>query len=104
MARRYPGEILFEAYLAEHGYPDPDYEPDLGVPTRPDYLVTRGGAEAICEVEEFDSGAGAPPSRVVWVPIARGRSTPGEAAGGLGSSARDRAGESGRSVCPARPS
>lgn len=46
---------MFEAYLAEHGYERPAYEPDLGVPTRPDYLVRRGDAEVICEVEEFDA-------------------------------------------------
>src|SRR6266571_9459641 len=53
--RRLPGEAMFEAYLAEHGYERPEYEPDLGVEKRPDYLVRRGDVEAICEVEEFDA-------------------------------------------------
>ena len=44
--------------LAEHGYPEPAYEPDLGVRTGPDYVVVRGGAEAICEVEEFGADSG----------------------------------------------
>lgn len=56
--RRPEGELLFEAYLAEHDYPEPAYEPDLGVRTRPDYVVVRGEAEAICEVEEFDADSG----------------------------------------------
>ena len=59
------GELLFEAYLAEQGYPDPAYEPDLGVATRPDYVVTRQGVEAICEVEEFDPDSG-------WSPASAG--------------------------------
>ncbi len=42
----------------EHGYPEPAYEPDLGVRTRPDYVVVRGEAEAVCEVEEFDPDSG----------------------------------------------
>jgi hypothetical protein len=59
MTRRRPeGELLFEAYVAEHDYPAPKYEPDLGVRTRPDYVVVRGGAEAVCEVEEFDPDSG----------------------------------------------
>lgn len=61
-SRRTEGELLFEAYLAEHGYPEPAYEPDLGVPTRPDYVVMRGEAEAICEVEEFSADSGWSPS------------------------------------------
>jgi hypothetical protein len=65
MKSRPEGELLFESYLAEHGYPEPSYEPDLGVPTRPDYVVTRGEDEAICEVEEFDPDSG-------WSPAATG--------------------------------
>jgi hypothetical protein len=49
--RRPEGELLFEAYLAEHDYPEPAYEPDLGVRTRPDYVVVGGETEAICEAE-----------------------------------------------------
>jgi hypothetical protein len=67
MRSRPEGELLFESYLAEHGYPEPAYEPDLGVPTRPDYVVTRGEAEAICEVEEFNPDSG-------WSPAAAGPS------------------------------
>lgn len=62
---RSKGELLFESYLAEHGYPEPAYEPDLGVPTRPDYVVTRSEAEAICEVEEFNPNSG-------WTPAGAG--------------------------------
>lgn len=56
--QRPEGELLFEAYLAEHDYPEPAYEPNLGVRTRPDYVVVRGEAEAVCEVEEFDPDSG----------------------------------------------
>jgi len=62
MKTRPEGELLFESYLAEHGYPEPAHEPDLGVPTRPDYVVTRGEAEAICEVEEFNPNSGWSPA------------------------------------------
>jgi hypothetical protein len=55
------GERLFEAYLAEHDYPEPAFEPDLGVAKRPDYLVARAGSEAVCEVKEFDAKANPPP-------------------------------------------
>jgi hypothetical protein len=58
---RTQSEHLFEAYLAEHDYPEPAYEPDLGVATRPDYLVVRAGCEAVCEVKEFDAKANPPP-------------------------------------------
>ena len=61
--RRPEGELLFEAYLAEHGYPEPAYEPDLGVRTRPDYVVARGETEAVCEVEEFDPDSGWAPGK-----------------------------------------
>jgi hypothetical protein len=51
---RRPGELMFEAYLEEHGYPAPAYEPDLGISKRPDYVVECPDGEVICEVEEFD--------------------------------------------------
>jgi hypothetical protein len=66
------GELLFEAYLAEHDYPEPAHAPDLGVRTPPDYVVVRGEAEAICEVEEFDRdsdwspGNAGPTKATVW--------------------------------------
>jgi hypothetical protein len=52
---------MFEAYLAENDYPEPAYEPDLGVGKRPDYLVVRADAEAVCEVKEFDAKANPSP-------------------------------------------
>lgn len=52
---------MFEAYLAEQGYPEPAYEPELGVAKRPDYLVIRADSEAICEVKEFDAKANPAP-------------------------------------------
>ena len=44
---------MFEAYLAEHGCDVPEHEPDLGVETRPDYLLARDGHTCLCEVKEF---------------------------------------------------
>jgi len=52
-----PGELLFERYLAENGCTF-EHEPDLGVSTRPDYLVHRDGAEVVCEVKSFPQPAG----------------------------------------------
>jgi hypothetical protein len=49
-------EAWFDAYLAEQGY-TVHVEPDLGVPTRPDRLIVRAGAEAICELKEFTTDA-----------------------------------------------
>jgi hypothetical protein len=46
-------ERWFERYLLEHGY-EYYYEPDLGVPTRPDFLIRRDGVEVVCEVKGFD--------------------------------------------------
>jgi len=43
MGQRTAGDKMFEAYLAERGFEVPDHEPDLGVETRPDYLVTLDG-------------------------------------------------------------
>jgi hypothetical protein len=34
MKTRPEGELPFESYPAEHGYPEAAYEPDLGVPAR----------------------------------------------------------------------
>jgi hypothetical protein len=44
---------MFEAYLGEREIEIPAHEPDLGVNTRPDYLVEWCGASCVCEVEEF---------------------------------------------------
>src|SRR5437867_1044014 len=46
-------ERWFERYLREHGY-EYEYEPDLGVSTRPDFLVRRGDVELVCEVKAFE--------------------------------------------------
>jgi hypothetical protein len=46
-------ERWFERYLRAHGY-GYEYEPDLGVTTRPDFLVRRGDVELVCEVKGFD--------------------------------------------------
>jgi hypothetical protein len=54
-ADRTAGEREFESYLAAHGYPEPVFEPDLSTDKKPDYLVSRAGAECICEVKEFDA-------------------------------------------------
>lgn len=42
--------------MSENGY-EFEHEPDLGVDTRPDYLITRAGVEAVCEVKEFATTA-----------------------------------------------
>jgi hypothetical protein len=49
-------EVTFEAYLRMHGYAW-EYEPDLGIPGRPDYVISRGRSTAVCEVKEFETGA-----------------------------------------------
>lgn len=46
-------EHWFERYLCAHGY-EYEYEPDLGVSTRPDFLVRRGNVALVCEVKGFD--------------------------------------------------
>jgi hypothetical protein len=53
---RTASEERFEQYLTEHGYTF-EYEPDLGVTTRPDYLIARGGTQAVCKVKEFATTA-----------------------------------------------
>lgn len=51
--RRTESEEWFARYCAGHGINVLAYEPDLGVATRPDYLIERGGSEVVCEVKEF---------------------------------------------------
>jgi hypothetical protein len=46
-------ERWFERYLHAHGY-SYDYEPDLGVPTRPDFVIERAGDRVVCEVKSFE--------------------------------------------------
>lgn len=46
-------ESTFAGYLDDHGYRR-EYEPDLGVARRPDFLITRAGDEVICEVKAFE--------------------------------------------------
>lgn len=51
---RTESEVWFEEYLREVGHSGSDErEPDLGIPTRPDYLVRAGEARAVCEVKQF---------------------------------------------------
>jgi hypothetical protein len=52
-----PGEALFRRYLDGAGYEILAYEPDLGTPKRPDFLVRADGREVVVEVESF----GTPP-------------------------------------------
>lgn len=46
------GERWVERYLRTHGYTY-EYEPDLGVSRRPDFLARRDGVEIVCEVKSF---------------------------------------------------
>src|SRR6266568_2411158 len=48
------GEQVFEAYLAERDLAF-EYEPDLGAPTRPDYLL-HSPVQVLCDVKDFDEG------------------------------------------------
>lgn len=50
--RRPTAEMLFEEYLDDHGY-EWEHEPDLGIPTVPDYAVRRNEAELVCEIKQF---------------------------------------------------
>ena len=50
-----PGEALFRRYLKDNGYDVLAYEPDLGTPKRPDFLVRAAGREVVVEVESFDT-------------------------------------------------
>jgi hypothetical protein len=52
MSSRTASEDRFESYLGEHGYTF-QHEPDLGIAKRPDYLISRAGIEAVCEVKQF---------------------------------------------------
>ena len=47
-------EEWFERYLADAGYAW-DYECDLGIRKRPDYVVSSQDFEIVCEVEELDA-------------------------------------------------
>lgn len=47
---------MFEAYLAEQGYPAADHEPDLGTTKRPDYVIERDGQRCVVEVKQFAAG------------------------------------------------
>jgi hypothetical protein len=46
-------EVWFDTYLRAHGYTCKP-EPDLGIAKRPDRLIARDGATAVCEVKQFD--------------------------------------------------
>jgi hypothetical protein len=58
------GELLFEEYLADHGYDAPQHERDLGVGKRPDYVVERGGHRCVCEVKDFAPDASSLPAQL----------------------------------------
>lgn len=49
-------ERWFRQYLGTHGYVW-TYEPDLGIPKKPDFLVSRGTDKFVCDVKEFDPEA-----------------------------------------------
>lgn len=63
VGKRTAGDLIFEAYLAERGFEVPEHEPDLGIGSRPDYVVERDGARCVIEVKSF--------GRDAW-PIRRG--------------------------------
>jgi hypothetical protein len=44
--------LIFEAYLSERGFEVPEHEPDLGIGSRPDYVVERDG-RCVVEVKSF---------------------------------------------------
>jgi hypothetical protein len=48
---------MFEAYVAERGLEVPEHEPDLGIGSRPDYVVERDGARCVVEVKSFAKDA-----------------------------------------------
>jgi heat shock protein HspQ len=50
---RNESERWFERYLRENGYAY-DYEPDLDVPTHPDFRARRSDVEVVCEVKGFE--------------------------------------------------
>lgn len=56
MSEQPESEVTFEAYLRLHGYAW-EYEPDLAIPGRPDYVISRGRSIAVCEVKEFETTA-----------------------------------------------
>jgi hypothetical protein len=53
VGKRTEGDERFEAYLAERSYVVPEHEPDLGICVRVEYVIERGGEEAITEGKEF---------------------------------------------------
>jgi hypothetical protein len=55
-ADRPAAEIMFEEYLDAHQY-EWQHEPDLGIPSAPDYAIRRNGTEVVCEVKQFRTQA-----------------------------------------------
>lgn len=51
-SRRNEAEDWFEQYLLDHGYSF-EYEPDLDVQTRPDFIIDRAEVRVVCEVKGF---------------------------------------------------
>ena len=60
---RTAGDLMFEAYLCEQGYPEPEHEPALGTTKRPDYLLKRNGQRCMCEVKEFNKDTRSTPDQ-----------------------------------------
>jgi hypothetical protein len=50
---RNDAERWFERYVHGHDY-SYDYEPDLRVSTRPDFVIERAGTRVVCEVKGFE--------------------------------------------------
>ncbi len=47
-------EKWFDRYLVDHGYDPGDPEPDLGIRTNPDRLISRDGKQVVCEIKQFE--------------------------------------------------
>lgn len=50
-------EEWFDVYVRANGHDPGEPEPDLGVPKRPDRLISWAGHQAVCEIKEFDTSA-----------------------------------------------
>lgn len=46
-------ETWFDRYIRDNGHDPGEPEPDLGVPSRPDRLLTWNGHAVVCEIKEF---------------------------------------------------
>jgi hypothetical protein len=66
VSERTAGEQVFEAYLQQRGIPVPAHEPDLGVRTRPDYLLALGEDSCLCEIKQFAPDTNSIPGSGSW--------------------------------------